>query len=146
MRPMSFTVLALCVLSPLLSRADDPEPPGKGGAELRKLRGKWVVDRAIFAGKESKPNVKVNITYTFDGDKVTYDNGKTTYVSKIKLDTKKKPFVMEVTREDTKLTRKWVYKIEKDELHLVTVLKGDPKDEDLSGKNSSVLIFTREKK
>jgi len=139
--------LALFALSPLLVRADDdPEPPA-GGATLRQLRGKWTMTRRIFNGKETKPAAKSIVSYTFDGDKVTYSSGKLTYTAKVKIDTKTRPATLEMTREDAKVApRKLPFKIEKGELYLVTVLGRDVTKEDFSGNNSPVMIFTREKK
>src|SRR4051794_39203928 len=49
MRKLSVLTLTLFVLSPLPAWAgDDPEPPNKGGPELRKLRGKWVATRCLL--------------------------------------------------------------------------------------------------
>ena len=145
MRKTSLVVLALFVLSPLLARADDdPEPPGKGGPVLRKLRGKWTVTRMISKGKELKTPKSAPV-YVFDGDKVTYEGGKLTYSAKVKVDAKSKVHVLEMTREDTKTTRKMAFKIEKEELFLA-VSVGDLTKEDFSGETGVVMVLRREKK
>ena len=149
MRKTSMLILTLFALSPLLAWADDdPEPPGKGGPELRKLRGKWVATRRLSNGKEMKPPAKTAITYVFDGDKVTYESGKLKYVAKVKVDTKSKPHVLELIREDVKSTRKMAFKIDKGELYLASGgFKGDDLTKvDFSGNNGLVLILEREKK
>src|SRR5262245_11179774 len=130
MRKTGLVVLALVVLSLLVVRADedDPEPPAGSGPQLRKLRGTWTVTRALIRGKESKPPSKSSITYSFDGDKVTYEAGKTKYVSKAKVTTEGKVTVLELTREDTKAVRKVAFKIEKGELYLVSGTSGFGKD------------------
>jgi uncharacterized protein (TIGR03067 family) len=144
MRKTSLVVLTLLALSPWLVRADDdPEPPGKGGPELRKLRGKWVGTRLISRGKEGK--LGQGITYVFDGDKLTYESGKRTYSAKVKVDAKNKVRLLEVTRDDTKATVKWAFEIRKGELYLA--IKGeDLTKEDFSGNNGIVMVLEREKK
>src|SRR5262245_29403968 len=130
----AFVLLLALSLSPALARGDDdPEPPGKGGTELRKLKGKWAVTRRVFRGTELKGGVTA--TYEFNGDKVTVDTGRLKYVAKVKADVKNKPATLELTREDTKTTSRLAFKIEKGELHLVlSPPKGNVQaDEDFTG-------------
>src|SRR3954471_4641203 len=118
-------VLALSALA-VAARADDvdPEPPGKGGPELRKLRGKWAVTRRVLGGREMKS--KVVTTYEFSGDKVTVDTGRLKDVAAGKVNAKNKPAVLDLTREDTKTTTRMAFKIDKGELYLVaTPRNGD---------------------
>jgi len=111
MRKTFLVVLALCVLAPLMTRADDDPEPQKVGPELRKLEGKWTVVRLMTKGREMKPT---NTTYAFDGDKLTVEmNGRTTMVAKVKIDAKKKPPVLELTREGAKVTTKMGMKLDK---------------------------------
>src|SRR5262245_14231326 len=118
MRKTSLMLLALFVLAPLLAWAgDDPEPPARGGPELRKLRGKWTVMTRKFRGKEVPTPKELAMTYEFDGDKVTVKNARTEYVAKVKLDAKARPATLELTREDTKATTKMAFKVEKGELY-----------------------------
>src|SRR5262245_21393373 len=115
--------LALCLLCASHARADDddPEPSGKGGSMLRDLRSKWTVTRRVLQGRETKG--AATTTYEFDGDEVTVDTGTLKYTAKVKVDAKKKPAVMELTREGAKATSRMEFKIEKGELYLVPVPK-----------------------
>src|SRR4051794_32529920 len=117
MRAAVIMVLALSALA--AARADDvdPEPPGRGGPELRKLQGKWIVTRRVLSGKEMKS--KVEGIYEFAGDKVTVINGKFKTVAKVKVHAKNKPMVLELIREDLKVTSKSAFKLDKGELYLV---------------------------
>jgi uncharacterized protein (TIGR03067 family) len=133
-------------LAPLASRGeDDPEPPG-GSAELRKLKGTWTVSRRIIGGKESKPPRQ--ITYTFEGDKLTLDSGLgKKQTSKVKIDTKKRPFAIELTLEGTNTVRVGIYKIEKGELFLALVSAKAPKPPTtFDGTTGSVMVLTQDKK
>ena len=69
MRKTTSALLALCALAALAGRADDPEPPG-AKAELKKLKGTWVVMKVVWGKREPTPPAVM--TYTFDGDKLTY--------------------------------------------------------------------------
>jgi uncharacterized protein (TIGR03067 family) len=134
-------VLAAC--SALLARADDdPEPPGKGGALLRELKGKWTAVRSVAKGRERKD---VRFTYEFDGDKLTLDNGSTKTVFKVKVDARKKPAVLERTRQGEK-TAKLFFKIEKGELYLAGDFGESKADKDFSGNSGSMAVLKREKK
>lgn len=148
MRRMSIAVLALCILSPLLAGADvDPEPPGKGKSELRRLQGTWTVNRTINFKSKDKPASPFATTYSFDGDKLTYDSGKTKWVAKVKVNTKNQPHLLELAREESKTASKMAYRIEKGELYLVTVGKWALKTDEkiFNGKQGSVSVSTRQK-
>jgi len=148
MRKTSFVALALFVLAPLAAvRAedDDPEPPGSGAAEYRKLKGKWTIFRRFFGGKELTSSSK--LTYTFDGDKLTIDSFKAS-TSKVKVLGKKKPYVLELTREGFPTPSKMAFEIRKGELYLALMPakgKGDDKP-DFSGQKNPLLILEREDK
>jgi uncharacterized protein (TIGR03067 family) len=146
MRRAFFVVLALSAVVAVRAADDNPEPPGKGGAELRKLKGKWTVTRRVFRGTELKGGVTA--TYEFNGDKVTIDNGRLKYVAKVKADVKNKPAMLELTREDTKTTSRLAFKIDKGELYLVlSPPKGNVQaDEDFTGMNRPLMVLSREKK
>jgi uncharacterized protein (TIGR03067 family) len=146
-------ILALGVLWPLVGRAgDDPEPPGKGGVELRKLRGKWEAVSMKMKGRELK--APAGTTYHFEGDKVTVKTSRLTYVAKVKYDAKKKPPIIELTREDTKATIEYAVKLDKGELLLAPMrVFGKAKDKgtkvenvDFTGENNPVMTLVREKK
>jgi len=161
MRKTTGAVLALCALAALAGRADDPdpEPPGGGKAELKKLKGTWTVTRRLSRGRELKALSSV-MTFTFDGDKLT----RTTSLNKgnkkaersvkfkVKLDTKKQPHRIEMVPEDGKNSQVGIYKIEKGELYFApgrpTGKKGNityvvPKD--FKGAQGVVYVMTREK-
>lgn len=123
MRRTMIAVGLLLGLATLAGRADcpDPEPPG-GGAELKKLKGSWTVTRAQIGKRDVK--VASGMTYTFAGDKLTrtLNTGKVkkprTFTFKIKLDTKKKPYKIEMIPEGAKTGTVGLFKIEKGELYL----------------------------
>src|SRR5262245_6760455 len=135
--------LALSVLAAAARAEDDPEPPGKGGPELRKLKGKWAVTRWVLGGKERKFNSE--LTYEFTGDKVTVVNGKIKSVATVKVNAKNEPAVLELIREDIKTSTKMACKIDKGELFLVaTPRNGDVQaGEDFSGKSRPLMVLTR---
>jgi uncharacterized protein (TIGR03067 family) len=144
----AFVLLLSLSLSPALARGDDnPEPPGKGGPEMRKLQGKWAVTRRVLRGKDVQS--KVVQTYEFAGDKVTVDSGKFKYVATVKLDVKNKPMVLELTREGVKAISKIAFKFDKGELYLAVAAPPQGKvsaDEDFSGKDGMLMVLSREKK
>jgi uncharacterized protein (TIGR03067 family) len=134
-------LVAVALASPT-SRADntDPEPPGSSSSELRKLKGAWTMARLVFKGREIKPGGVM--TYTFDGDKLTIDQNGNKRTLKVKLDTKKKPFTIEMTDENTKRVQSGIYKIDKGELFItatkaVTTFDGD---------TGPVMVLSAEKK
>ena len=146
MRRTLIVVLALSALA-VAARAEDvdPEPPGNGRAELRKLRGKWTLTRRVFGRTEKKGPFAT--TYEFDGNKVTVANANSKYAATVKVDAKKNPLVLHLTREDTKTTSRIAFKIDKGELFLVFL---PPKnnaqaDEDFSGMSRPLVVLTREK-
>jgi uncharacterized protein (TIGR03067 family) len=146
MRRVLLVVLALSAVATVRAADDDPEPPSGGTAELRKLKGQWRVIRVRYKGRESAQS---GATYVFDGDKVKIDAKGESYVSKLKVDVKKKPPLLEMTRQDRqdkKAVQRVVFKFDKGELYLATSqAKGNPK-EDFSGNHGIVLVLTREKK
>jgi uncharacterized protein (TIGR03067 family) len=149
MRRAFVVALALSVFV-VAARADDDDPEPPGGSSLRALRGKWTVTRRIFRGKEMKTNAAA-ATYEFDGDKVTVDTGKLHYVAKVKVDAKKKPATLELSRDDAKGPSKMAFKIEKGELYLALTPPngglGDVKGEDVfKGETRPLMVLKREKK
>lgn len=56
--------------------------------------------RRVLRGMETKGGG--TLIYEFDGDKVTVDTGNMKYTAKVKVDAKKKPAVLELTREGAK--------------------------------------------
>src|SRR5687767_9534474 len=97
---MSRLLSLLLVLAPPVlawGSDDDPEPPTSSASELRKLKGTWTVSHGIVKGKETKPARAT--TYTFDGNKLTIVGGPRPYEKKVKINTKKQPFKIEVTLE-----------------------------------------------
>ena len=142
--------LALCLLCASHARADDdPEPPGKGDTLLRQLKGKWTVTRRVLQGRETKGGA--TLTYEFDGDKVTVVTGNMKYTAKVKVDAKKKPAVLELTREGAKAPTRSGFKIEKGELYLVPAVSkkglGEEKEEDVfKGETRPLMVLKREKK
>lgn len=141
MRTLALAV-ALLTAWGLTASADDVDPEPPAGANLSKLRGKWVSVRKISGGKESAyENVS---TYTFERDKVRYQWTKHDYSMKVEID-KKRPFSMTMTKENTP-PKKFFFKIEKGELYLTTDRTNDPKaNADFSGKSGMVFIYKREK-
>jgi uncharacterized protein (TIGR03067 family) len=128
------------------ARADDtdPEPPGSSDPEVRKLAGTWKADRFIWQGKTPKGTPQT--TYTFKGDKLSVDTGKSKYTAKLKFDTKNRPFSFELTSADAKImTRRMAFKIEKGELFLAAGFGKDAKV-DFSGESGAVLVFKKEEK
>lgn len=126
---------------------DDPEPPG--GPSLRKLEGKWTLTRRVLRGKETKGGG--TLSYEFDGDKVTVDTGTMKYTAKVKVDARKKPTVLELTREGQKSPTRSEFKIEKGELFLVPVSRKGlgivEKLEDVfKGETRPLMVLKREKK
>jgi uncharacterized protein (TIGR03067 family) len=147
MRTMALTVALLALVGFARGDETDPEPPGSGGPEVRKLQGTWKMDRLILKGKT--PKGPAQTTYTFKGDKVTVDTGKLKYTAKVKLDTKNRPFTMELIREDIKSTRKMGFKVEKGELFFaIPAGKGGQGEiaDDFSGEKNPVMVFTKEEK
>src|SRR5262245_45311332 len=121
-------LLALGGLAALAGRADDPdpEPPGGATAELKKLKGSWTVTKGVLNKRELK--APPGLTYTFEGNKLTRTapfgkgkgigkgDNKQTY--KVKIDTKKKPYKIELTPDGGGKALSGIFKIEKDELYL----------------------------
>jgi uncharacterized protein (TIGR03067 family) len=135
--------LALCLLGASQACADDdPEPPGKGSALLRELKGKWTSVRQVSNGRERKDG---RLTYEFDGDKLTLDNGSTKTVFKVKVDARQRPAVLERTGQGEKTARLF-FKIEKGELYLAGDFGESKADKDFSGKSGSMAVLKREKK
>src|SRR5262245_13023393 len=127
--------LALCLLFASHARADDdPEPPGKGEALLRELKGKWTAVRTVANGREGK---SVRVTYAFDGDTLTLDNGRANAVFKVKVDARQKPAVLERTAEGKKAVTLF-FKIDKGELYLAGDLGEGKADKDFSAKSGSL--------
>jgi uncharacterized protein (TIGR03067 family) len=135
-------LLLLTIVASSACAGDDPEPPSKGGALLRKLKGKWTAVRSVANGRERKD---VRLTYEFDGDKLTLDNGSTKTVFKVKVDPRERPAVLERTRQGEKTTRLF-FKIEKGELYLAGDFGESKADKDFSGKSGSMAVLKREEK
>jgi hypothetical protein len=146
MRGTLLVVLALSAVAVARAADDDPEPPGKGGAELRKLKGKWTLVRRIINTREVKASD--GATYEFSGDKVTVTAPSSNYVARVKAEVKDKLLVLHLSRENSKLTTRMACKIEKGELYLISLpLKGDVKQGDVfRGTIRPVMILTGEKK
>jgi uncharacterized protein (TIGR03067 family) len=157
MRKTTIAVLALCALAALAGRADEADPePDTTKAELKKLQGTWTVTKVWIKGKEREPSLKM--TWAFDGDKLTWAvrpakakgpgtvgyKGTVTY--KVKVDTKKKPYTIEMTPEKGKDKGKGqpgLFKFEKGELYLALGRGEAPKD--FKGDDAPVYVMTREK-
>lgn len=132
-------------------RGDDPEPPRGGGekAELRKLKGTWTVARAMIGKREVK--TPAGLTYTFDGDKLTWsrpvdkDGVKQVQTYKVKLDTKKRPYKITM-RADGLISSEGIFKIEKGELYLATIRTGKPAKApaDFTGDGVVLEVMTKE--
>jgi len=152
-------LLALGGLAALAGRAadPDPEPPGGANAELKKLKGTWTVTKGVFNKRELK--APPGLTYTFEGNKLTrtapFGKGKgnvkgkggaqQTY--KVKIDTKKKPYKIEMTPDNGGKTQVGIFKIEKDELFLVTGRGKDAKaPTDFTGADAMMMVMKKEKK
>jgi uncharacterized protein (TIGR03067 family) len=149
MRRAFLVALALSVFA-VAARADDDDPEPPGGSSLRALRGKWTVTRRVFRGKEMKTSA-ATATYEFDGAKVTVDTGKLHYTAKVKVDAKKKPAMLELSRDDTNGTSKMAFKIDKGELYLALTppkgVGGEVKEEDVfKGETRPLMVLKREKK
>jgi uncharacterized protein (TIGR03067 family) len=134
--------LAATFLSAPARAGDDPEPPGKGGALLHKLKGKWTAVRQVAKGRERKD---FRLTYEFDGDKLTLDNGSTKTVFKVKVDARHRPAVLERIGEGKEAWRLY-FKIEKGELYLAGDFGPSKAGKDFSGKSGSMAVMRREKK
>jgi uncharacterized protein (TIGR03067 family) len=122
----------------------DPEPPG-GGAELRKLRGTWKVTKLLVEGKEvSSP---LTMTYTIEGEKLTVDNGTQKWTMKVKIDSKKKPFVIEMIHDKAKTSQASHYQIEKGEWRIAvgSASKGGKAPTAFDGASGPVLVLMRQK-
>src|SRR5262245_32635693 len=157
MRRTTSTILALCALAALAGRADDPEPPGGAAAELKKLKGTWVVTKSLVNGEDRKERGK--LTWSFDGDKLTWTGrttkgpgtarggvGVATATYKVKVDTKKKPHTIELTPEGKGNCQPGVFKVEKGLLYLaLSVAKSGKASEDFTGTRGTVYVMTREK-
>jgi uncharacterized protein (TIGR03067 family) len=144
LRASAAFALALCLLGASQTHADDdPEPPGKGGALLRQLKGKWTSVRQVAKGRERKD---ARLTDEFDGDKLTLDNGRTKTVFKVKVDARQRPAVLERTGQGEKATTRLFFKIEKGELYLAGDFGDSKADKDFSGKSGSMAVLKREKK
>jgi uncharacterized protein (TIGR03067 family) len=156
-------LLALCALAALAGRAADPEPPGDAKAELKKLKGTWTVTKAVFGGREAKapPGMTYTLmTYTFDGDKLTrttpfgkvYTNDKGKGIDerkqayKVKIDTKKKPYTIEMIPEGKDKGQVGIFKVEKGELHLATGRVKGQVPADFKGADVAVMVMARKKK
>jgi uncharacterized protein (TIGR03067 family) len=134
--------ISLCLLGASHARPDDdPEPPGKGGSMLRELKGKWTAVRSIANGEDRKV---IPLTYEFDGDKLTLENGKRKTVFKVKVDARHKPAVLE--RIGPGETTTLFFKIEKGELYLAGNFGENKAAKDFSGKTGSMVVMKREKK
>jgi len=62
-----------------------------GGGDLAKLKGSWEVTSISFGGKKIDLPAGTKMMFTFDGEKVTFDDGKQKKEGTIKLDEGKKP-------------------------------------------------------
>jgi uncharacterized protein (TIGR03067 family) len=131
--------LTLAVLAVAARADDDPEPPGRGAALLRQLKGRWTLARQTRSGREVKVDYLV---YEFDGDKLTLDNGQSKSVWKMKVDFREKPVVLERTEDKRRL----FCKIEKGELYLAGDHGGSKADPTFAGKSGNLVVFKREKK
>jgi uncharacterized protein (TIGR03067 family) len=141
MRGAVIMVLALSALAATARAEDvDPEPPGSGRAELRKLRGKWTVTRLRWRGPEKKSSLTPS--YSFDGDKMTQGGGRSPDVAKVKVDVKKKPFTLQITGEDARTTVRWAFKFDNGTL---LVVANPGAQEDFSGNNGPVMVLERQK-
>jgi uncharacterized protein (TIGR03067 family) len=144
MRTFALTVTLLALAGSVRADEIDPEPPG-GSASVRKLKGAWKSVRMISKGKE---RTYTSVTYKFSDDKVTYTfgGGKGTRTMTLKTD-KKRPNVIEMTVENSKVTNRYFFKFEKGELYLQPDRSGDPKAKpDFTGNTISVLVLQQEKK
>jgi uncharacterized protein (TIGR03067 family) len=148
MRKTTIAALALCALAALAGRAADPEPPGGGKAELKKLKGTWTVTKALWNNHGQR--APIGLTYTFDGDKLTCETPqwraevvRTTY--KVTIDTKKRPHTIELIREGAKSGQVGIYKIEKGELYLTMGLLAKMVPKDFKGDDAPVYVMKREK-
>src|SRR5262245_9628635 len=108
MRKTTSALLALCALAALAGRADDEAEPADAKAGLKKVRGTWAVTKTLVQGEERTGGGK--LTYTFDSDKLTWRSrtakgpgrakwGGVTVTYKVKVDTRKKPYTIELTPE-----------------------------------------------
>ena len=105
--------------------------------------------RRVLRGKETRG--AATLTYEFDGDKVTVETGKTKYAAKVKVDARKKPAVLELTREGQNVASRMEFEIEKGELYLVPVPRKGPggggKEEDVfKGETRPLMVLKRERK
>jgi uncharacterized protein (TIGR03067 family) len=150
MRKTPIAVLALCALAALAGRADDPEPPADGKAELKKLRGKWVVTRQVVGGRD-RP-LPEGLYYTFDGDRLTRstptDRGRGVKEKRfrVKVSTRKKPHTIELIPEGCDEGQVCIFKLEKSELHLAM---GGPKDKapvNFRGDAGALVVLRKEAK
>lgn len=139
-----FFVLALPVLAG--DDKDDPEPPGSSAGILRKLKGSWTVSHAIFKGKDVKP--PKNMTYLFDGDKMTIDTGLGKgQAKKVKIDARKRPFAITLTMEGSDRAQEGIFKFEKGQLYLaLSSPKSAKAPTTFDGESGPVLVLTPVKK
>ena len=109
---------------------------------LREIEGKWAVVRTLAHGREGKG---VRVTYEFDGDRLTLDNGRAKAAFKVKVDARQKPAALEWAAEGKKAVRAF-FKVDKGELYLAGDLGEGKADKDFSGKSGSLVVMKREKK
>lgn len=123
---------------------DDPEPPITSASELRKLRGTWTVTHGINNCKEVKPARLT--TYTFEGNTVTIKGGPRPYEKKVKIDTRKRPFTIEVSLEGSPKVG-GIYKVENGKLFLaLKSAKAEKPPTTFDGNTGRVLVMTRGEK
>lgn len=137
-------LLVLLSLSSVAAWADeDPEPPPNDAAQYRKLRGTWAGVRKVPKGDKGP----VKLVYEFDGKKVKFTNGTTTFEGTLALDRREKPSRLTLSYDKKSALNTFLYKLDGDRLYLLSAtknkLKGkaDPFDE----KNTAVIVLTRQK-
>jgi len=144
MRTFAITLMALALGGAARAADDEVDPEPQSGAQtLKKIKGTWNATRYIINKAEQKAPP---YTYAFEGDKMTYSyRGRVSYTATITPDkTRKDAFTMK--RDNSTITTKYFYKIEKGELFLALDRSNDPKAKaDFSGDSGQVIVFEQQK-
>ncbi|HEY2154625.1 MAG TPA: TIGR03067 domain-containing protein [Isosphaeraceae bacterium] len=93
--------------------------------QLRTLEGVWAAERMEQKGKKFPTDLVVRVRLEVRGDRFTFINGQTEFISKItQFDPFGKPRAIDLTRDVDKQTVLGIYKLEDDTLTVCTSTRG----------------------